>query len=50
MLEDLLSAGVYGGADMSRKHSSNIILDAVDAQRQGRKAKKRGADVGVPTG
>ena len=39
MLEDLLSAGVYGGADMSRRHSSNITLDAVAAQKQGRKAK-----------
>lgn len=39
MLEDLLSGGVYGGADMSRKHSSNITLDAVTAQKQGRKAK-----------
>lgn len=39
MLEDLLSAGVYGGADMSRKHSSNITLDAVAARKQGRKAK-----------
>lgn len=39
MLEDLLSAGIYGGADLSRKHSSNITLDAVAAQKQGRKAK-----------
>lgn len=39
MLEDLLSGGVYGGAEMSRKHSSNITLDAVAAQKQGRKAK-----------
>ena len=39
MLEDLLSGGVYGGADMSRKHSSNVTLDAVAAQKQGRKAK-----------
>lgn len=39
MLEDLLSAGVYGGAEMSRKHSSSITLDAVAAQKQGRKAK-----------
>ena len=39
MLEDLLSAGVYGGADMNRKHSSNITLNAVAAQKQGRKAK-----------
>ena len=39
MLEDLLSAGVYGGADRNRKHSSNITLDAVAAQKQGRKSK-----------
>ena len=39
MLEDLLSGGLYGSANMSRKHSSNITLDAVAAQKQGRKAK-----------
>lgn len=39
MLEDLLSGGLYGDANMSRKHSSNITLDAVAAQKQGRKAK-----------
>lgn len=39
LLEDLLRAGIYGDADMSRKHSSNITLDAVAAQKQGRKAK-----------
>ncbi len=39
MLEDLLSSGVYGGATMSRKHSSNITLDAVSADKQGKKAK-----------
>ena len=39
MLEDLLSGGVYGGADLSRKHSSNITLEAVTAQKQGRKNK-----------
>lgn len=39
MLADLLSAGVFGGAEMSRKHSSNITLDAVAAQKQGRKTK-----------
>lgn len=37
MLEDLLAAGVYGGATMSRKHSSSITLDAVTAKKQGRK-------------
>ena len=39
MLEDLLSGGLYGDANMSRKHSSNITLDAVAAQKQGRKTK-----------
>ena len=39
MLEDLLSGGIYGDATMSRKHSSNITLDAVAAQKQGIKAK-----------
>ena len=39
MLEDLLSAGVYGGATMSRKHSSSITLDAVAARKQGRKSR-----------
>lgn len=39
MLEDLLSGGLYGDASMSRKHSSNITLDAVAAQKTGRKAK-----------
>lgn len=39
MLEDLLCAGVYGSADKSRQHSSNITLNAVAAQKQGRKQK-----------
>ena len=39
MLKDLLSGGLYGNANVSRKHSSNITLDAVAAQKQGRKAK-----------
>ena len=38
MLQDLLSAGVFGGATMSRKHSSNMTLDAVTADKQGKKA------------
>lgn len=36
MLEDLLRAGVYGGADMSRKHSSTITLHAVAGQKRGK--------------
>lgn len=39
MLEDLLTAGLYGGSSMSRKHSSNITLDAVTAQKTGKKTK-----------
>ena len=41
MLEDLLSSGIYGDANMSRKHSSNITLDAVASQKQGKKSKNR---------
>lgn len=38
LLEDLLSGGVYGSADRSRLHSSNMTLNAVAAQKQGKKA------------
>ena len=37
MLTDLLSGGLYGASDMSRKHSSNITLDAVVAGKKGKK-------------
>jgi hypothetical protein len=39
MLEDLLSAGVFGGATMSRRHSSNMTLGAVSDDKKGKKAK-----------
>ena len=39
ILLDLLSAGLYGDASMSRKHSSNITLDAMAAQKTGKKAR-----------
>ena len=39
MLRDLLSGGLYGDSDLSRKHSSAITLDAVAAQKQGRRAR-----------
>ena len=39
LLQDLLSGGIYGSADMSRKHSSNITLEAVTAQKQGKRAR-----------
>ena len=38
MLEDLLQSGVYGGSTINRKRSSNITLEAVAAQKQGRSA------------
>ena len=37
MLEDLLDSGVFGASSMSRKHSSNITLNAVSAEKQGKK-------------
>lgn len=39
MLEDLLSSGIYGSSDMSRKHSSNITLNAVSANKRGKSGK-----------
>ena len=36
MLEDLLQSGIYGSSSRSRMQSSNITLDAVAAQKQGR--------------
>lgn len=38
LLEDLLAGGVFGDSSMSRKHSSNITLQAVTADKSGRKA------------
>ena len=37
MLEELLDSGVFGGSSMSRKHSSNMTLQAVADRKQGRK-------------
>lgn len=38
LLLDLLDGGIYGDADKSRKHSSNMTLDAVAAEKQSKKA------------
>ena len=40
LLEDLLGSGIYGGASMSRRHSSNMTLEAVAAQKKGEKSAK----------
>ena len=40
MLDDLLSSGVFGDASMSRKHSSTMTLNAVAADRRGKKANR----------
>lgn len=39
LLEDLLEGGVFGDSSMSRKHSSNITLQAVSESQKGKKAK-----------
>lgn len=36
LLEDMLCGGVYGDATVSRKQSSNMTLDAVAAEKQGK--------------
>lgn len=38
MLSDILRSGIYGGINMSRKHSSGVTLNAVSAQKQGKRA------------
>ena len=40
MLLDLLDSGVFGDATMSRKHSSTLTLNAVAADKRGKKAGK----------
>ena len=39
LLHDLLVGGIYGDSDMSRKHSSTLTLNAVKAQKSGKKIK-----------
>ena len=38
LLEDLMAGGVFGDSSLSRKHSSNITLQAVTEDKKGRKA------------
>ena len=38
LLEDLLCGGIYGGADRSRVHSSNMTLNAVKADKKGKQS------------
>ena len=40
LLKELLGSGIYGGSSMSRRHSSNMTLEAVAAQRKGEKSAK----------
>ena len=49
LLLDLLSGGLYGDASMSRKHSSNITLEAVAAQKAGKTARGAFAASVFPT-
>lgn len=37
LLEDMLSGGIYGDSSRSRKQSSNMTLDAVAAEQQGKR-------------
>jgi len=39
LLHDLLAGGIYGDSDMSRKHSSSLTLNAVQARKHGEKVK-----------
>ena len=50
LLNDILSGGVYGATDEDREHSSTITLDAVEAQKEGRKGRGAFASVFRPLG
>ena len=39
LLEDLLCGGIYGAADRSRVHSSTMTLNAVEADKKGKKSR-----------
>lgn len=39
LLADLLDGGIYGSSDLSRVHSSNMTLNAVSADKKGKKSK-----------
>ena len=49
LLEDVLSAGIYGGAGEYRLHSSAITLEAVSAQKQGKAPRSGLAAAAFPT-
>lgn len=38
LLQDMLCGGIYGGADRSRVHSSNMTLNAVKADKKGKQS------------
>jgi len=41
LLEDILASGVHGASSKARLHSSNITLDAITSQKQGRKKSQK---------
>ena len=48
LLEDILSGGVYGVKDIDRAHSAIITLDAVAADREGRRKRSVTSSVFLP--
>ncbi len=46
LLQDMLDAGIYGAAKLSRKHSSNITIGAVESARSGKRIAAPGAAAG----
>ncbi len=47
ILNDLLDAGVYGDGSMSRRHSSNMTLNAVASDKKGEKVNEASVNSGV---
>jgi hypothetical protein len=50
LLEDVLSGGIYGMSDLDRAHASTLTLDAVAAQRTGRRRGGALRSVFLPAG
>lgn len=48
LLEDLLCAGLYGDATLSRKHSGNMTLAAAASSKQGKRAVHAGLTAAFP--
>lgn len=50
LLDDMLSGGLYGASDLNRTHSSNMTLDAVAADKNGKRTSGWFHSIFLPVG